>query len=388
MNKLAKYIIIAVTVALIAFLVWYFSEIVWYLLISAVIFLIGKPLATLLTSFSIKKFRIPNWLASAITLLAIFSAIGLVFFFLTPIIMRIVSAIGQIDFDNLLANISEPFTKLNYRLTTLFPSLGEDFRIEAYLIEQVKESTSISIFTRAFSSIASFTVDLAIGIFSVVFISFFFLQERNLVGNMLNALVPDKYEANMKRALSSAEHLLRRYFTGIFIESILITILNTIGLYFIAGFDFDLAVMVAFASGVLNVIPYVGPLTGELLGVLAALMAHYSTPDAGPVLPFLLLTLGVMLTTQLIDNYLFQPFIYSSSVKAHPLEIFIVILIAGYVGGVIGMLIAIPAYTVIRVFAGEFLSHFKVVQRLTKNIKGIGEDVSEENASGETNINE
>ena len=378
MNKLAKYIIIAVSVALIGFLVWYFSEIVWYLLISAVIFLIGKPLATLLTSFSIKKFKIPNWLASAITLLAIFSAIGLVVFFLSPIIIRIVSNIGQLDFDKLLVNISEPFTKFNYRLTTLFPALGEDFRVEAYILAQIKESTSISLFTRAFSSIASFTVDLAIGIFSVVFISFFFLQERNLVGNMLNAIVPDKYEVNMKRALSSAENLLRRYFAGIFIESILITILNTIGLYFIAGFDFDLAVMAAFASGVLNVIPYVGPLTGELLGVMAGIVTHYSTLDAGPVLPFVLIIFGVMLTTQLIDNYLFQPFIYSSSVKAHPLEIFIVILIAGYVGGVIGMLVAIPAYTVIRVFAGEFLSHFKIVQRLTKNIKGVGDGASDE----------
>ncbi len=381
MNKLAKYIIISVTIALVGFLVWYFSEIVWYLLISAVIFLIGKPLATLLTSFSIKKFRIPNWLASAITLLTIFSAIGLVLFFLTPIIIRIVSNIGQVDFDRVLTNISEPFTKLNYRLTTLFPSLGENYRVEAYILEQIKESTGITFFTRAFSSIASFTVDLAIGIFSVVFISFFFLQERNLMGNMLNAIVPDKYEANMKRALSSAENLLRRYFTGIFIESILITILNTIGLYFIVGFDFDLAVMVAFASGVLNVIPYVGPLTGELLGVMAGIITHYSTPDAGPVLPFLLLIFGVMLTTQLIDNYLFQPFIYSSTVKAHPLEIFIVILIAGYVGGVIGMLIAIPAYTVLRVFAGEFLSHFKIVQRLTKSLKGAGDGAPEEAGS-------
>ena len=378
MNKLAKYIIIAVTVALVGFLVWFFSEIVWYLLISAVIFLIGKPITTILTSFSIKRFRIPNWLASAITLLAIFSAVGLVLFFLTPIVIRIISNVGQLDFERVLTNISEPFIKFNYRLTTLFPSLGEDFRVEAYILDQIKESTSITFFTRAFSSIASFTVDLAIGIFSVVFISFFFLQERNLMGNMLNAIVPDKYEDNMKRALSSAENLLRRYFTGIFIESILITILNTLGLYFIVGFDFDLAVMVAFASGVLNVIPYVGPLTGELLGVLAGIVTHYSTPDAGPVLPFVLLIFGVMLTTQLIDNYLFQPFIYSSSVKAHPLEIFIVILVAGYVGGVIGMLVAIPAYTVIRVFAGEFLSHFKIVQRLTSSLKRGGDNVSDE----------
>jgi predicted PurR-regulated permease PerM len=114
---------------------------------------------------------------------------------------------------------------------------------------------------------------------------------------------------------------------------------------------------------------------------MAGIVTHYSTPDAGPVLPVVLLIFGVMLTTQLIDNYLFQPFIYSSSVKAHPLEIFIVILIAGYVGGVIGMLVAIPAYTVIRVFAGEFLSHFKIVQRLTKSLKGTGDGVPEEAGS-------
>ena len=70
----------------------------------------------------------------------------------------------------------------------------------------------------------------------------------------------------------------------------------------------------------------------------------------------------------LIDVAILQPYIYSNSVKAHPLEIFLVILIAGHIGGIIGMLIAIPTYTVIRVFAKEFLSNFKIVQKLTDKI--------------------
>ena len=78
---------------------------------------------------------------------------------------------------------------------------------------------------------------------------------------------------------------------------------------------------------------------------------------------------GIFVFAQLIDNYIFQPIIYSNSVKAHPLEIFIVLLMAGYVGGVVGMLIAIPAYTVIRVFAAKFLSHVKFVRMLTGSVQ-------------------
>lgn len=370
MNKLSKYIIITAVIVIICFLAWYFSEIVWYILIAAVISLIGRPLVKAITSFSIKKFKVPNWLASIITLCVIFAAIGGIFLFITPIFGTIINEVASIDFEGLLQNISGPLHNFNKTIIKTFPTVGPDFKIEVVAIDQLKQFVNIASFSRAFSSIASFFINFAVGLFSVIFIAFFFLQEGNLLENMMNALVPDKYEENMKRAIKSIENLLSRYFIGIIIESFLITVLDTIGLYFIAGFNFKLAVIISFAAGILNVIPYVGPLAGETLGVLMGILKHYSTPDAGPILPLLIAILAVMLVTQFIDNYLFQPYIYSSSVKAHPLEIFIVILIAGYVGGVIGMLVAIPAYTVLRVFAGEFLSKFKIVQKLTKSIKG------------------
>ncbi len=71
---------------------------------------------------------------------------------------------------------------------------------------------------------------------------------------------------------------------------------------------------------------------------------------------------------QLIDNIILQPNIFSKSVKAHPLEIFIVVLIAGKLGGILGMVLAIPVYTVLRVVGKVFLKEFKVIQNLTKNM--------------------
>jgi len=71
---------------------------------------------------------------------------------------------------------------------------------------------------------------------------------------------------------------------------------------------------------------------------------------------------------QLIDAFVSQPLIYSKSVKSHPLEIFLAILIGGTLFGVIGMVVAVPSYTALRVILKEFLSDNKIVKSLTKNL--------------------
>ena len=79
---------------------------------------------------------------------------------------------------------------------------------------------------------------------------------------------------------------------------------------------------------------------------------------------FALIIFGVMMAAQLIDNFVYQPLIYSTSIKASPLEIFIVLLAAGHIGGAFGMFVAIPAYTVLRVVASRFFHEFKPIRRL------------------------
>lgn len=88
----------------------------------------------------------------------------------------------------------------------------------------------------------------------------------------------------------------------------------------------------------------------------------------GGILPLVVKVLIIFVVVQLIDNFVFQPLIYSSSVKAHPLEIFLVILAAGSLFGIGGMVLAIPTYTVFRVIAKEFFDQFKVVRSITRSI--------------------
>lgn len=371
MNRLAKYIIIAAVVTIAAFIAWYFKTVIIYILISAVIAMIGRPLTDLLCDIRIKKVhvRLPRWLSAGITLILMICVILSLFLLLAPMIGEISAVLKNTDFNSLSAQVSEPLKRINGFIVATFPSVGEDFRIEVAAFDYIKNMATVSSFSNIVTSLTNFIADISIAVFSIVFISFFMLKESGLVTNTLASIFADRYENSIRRASASINNLLGRYFVGISIESIGVGIINSLGLIFIAGMDTELAIVVAFASGILNIIPYVGPFIGDLLGVLMGLMTYMGGGIDMPLILYLIIVLAIFLVTQFIDNYIFQPLIYSNSVKAHPLEIFIVILMAGQMGGIFGILIAIPCYTVLRVIAGEFLPSLKFVQKLTANLK-------------------
>ena len=148
---------------------------------------------------------------------------------------------------------------------------------------------------------------------------------------------------------------LTRYFIGICVEILLVFTLNAIGLYFIG---IENCLIIALFTGVINVIPYIGPLIGILFGTIIVVTTNYTLDWSTEILPIIGYTGGIMIVTQLLDNFIFQPFIYSNSVNAHPLEIFLVILIAGNIYGIIGMMVAIPAYSVLRVIIKEIRDNY------------------------------
>jgi predicted PurR-regulated permease PerM len=202
-----------------------------------------------------------------------------------------------------------------------------------------------------------------------VFISFFFVRDETLFREIVCALVPDRMEGQMTKSLADIEGLLSRYFVGLLVEMTGVALLDFLGLWIFARLGFSNALGIAFIAGILNIIPYVGPLLGELIGVILAVILKYGSGVGLPVniWVFALIVLAIMLTTQLVDNFVYQPLIYSTSIKASPLEIFIVILLASHIGGVVGMLVAIPAYTVVRVIASRFFPDVKLVKRLIPN---------------------
>lgn len=364
MNQIPKYIIgVLATIAGLFFL-WYFRDIVGYIVISAVLAIIGNPLVGLIRKIHLKGRSIPNWLASLVVLIVLWG-VGVAFFSIfIPLIFNKLTALASVDFSNIVDAFALPLAKFQHFLDEYFSfsisTLSISDMIESQ-IERVFNPLRLNLFLE---SIVSGVASIAVALFSITFITFFFLKDDRMFLRILLAVTPTKYEENICHALSSISSLLSRYFLGILAESTIMMLLVSCSLI-CCGFLPQNAFFIGLIIGVLNVIPYVGPWLGFVISLVASMAFVGGDMTITSVSFSLAFTI---LGAQMIDNLILQPFLYSNSVKAHPLEIFVVILMAGHFAGVVGMLLAIPAYTVIRVIGKEFFNNFKLVQKLTKNI--------------------
>ncbi|MBR5273934.1 MAG: AI-2E family transporter [Bacteroidales bacterium] len=367
-DKLAKSILLAAGIAIIAALCWYFRSVLGYILIAVVVSLVAKPLMGLMQKIRIKGRKAPDWILAALSLIFVLGILLSVVAMLIPIIGNIVKDISLANIENAVKGLSVPLHELNEFLKNMVPSLGEDFKIEVAVIEEVQKLLNPAIFSSVIGSAASFLTSFGVGLFSVVFIGFFFIKDDGLFTNIVCALVPDKHEKTTEKAISDIGHLLSRYFIGVMLEVTGVALINFIGLTFIAKLGFNASLGIAFMTGIFNIIPYVGPLLGGALGTVLGLILKYSSVSPiGLDVNFWVFTailIAIFSFTQLVDNFLYQPLIYSTSIKAKPLEIFIVLLIVGHIGGPLAMIIAIPCYTVARVIAFRFFRHIKAIKRL------------------------
>ena len=366
MNKTAKYIFISLGLILLGYILWYFKSIVAYILISAVLSLIGHPIVRFLRRLKIKNFHLSQTLSATLTLIFLWVIFLSFFRFFIPLIINEANELSSINIHGLIQSLQNPIEKLQI-LFNKFQIGTNGQSIQDYLTTKFIKIFSISQLSSFFGSFASVVGNLLVAFFSISFITFFFLKETGLFTEGVLAFVPPKKEEGVRRVLHSIKHLLSRYFIGILIEILLIIILVTIGLT-IVGIPFNHAIVIGLFTGLLNVIPYIGPYIGAFFGIIIGIAINYNLDFSTQLLPLILYMTLVFIIVQIIDNVLFQPLIYSSSVKAHPLEIFLVILMAGSLAGIPGMILAIPTYTVIRVIAKEFFSNFKIVGKLTKNI--------------------
>jgi predicted PurR-regulated permease PerM len=348
------------------FLLWYFSAIVTYILISVVLSFIGRPLVRWLSLVHYKRFRISNGIAAFITLVVIWIIFISFFRFMIPLLAKELETLSEIDLEAFFNSIEEPLSKL-MKLSGNEPLVVDDRPFFDIMVEQLTAKINFSRLPDIFVFVAGTVGELFIGFFSVSFITFFFLKERNMLREGIILIVPTEMESKVSNILDSISYLLRRYFIGIILEVFMVMLLDTLGLTMV-GLSFNHAVIIGLLCGLFNVIPYLGPWMGAILGLLIGAALNINADFMSYTLPLLGLMAAVFITVQIIDNVLFQPLIYSSSVKAHPLEIFIVIIAAGSLAGVIGMFLAIPAYTIVRVVAKEFFENMKLVRKLTQSL--------------------
>jgi predicted PurR-regulated permease PerM len=348
---------------------WFFRNIVVYILVSGVFSIMGRPLVDLFCKIRIKKWSFPRSLSALLTIIAIWGAIILFFIIFVPLVTRQINYFSKIDSEKIVQIVAGPINKVEHLVRSINKDIPQNITIQDYIVKKVAGILNINMIQNFIGSLISILGNVIIAIFSITFITFFFLKDQRLFFESILMWVPDKYVDNVMRALNSIKKLLTRYFIGIVIQSTCIMILITIGMT-IAGIDFQQALVMGLIIGILNVIPYAGPWIGLAIAITMGVASHINQDITTVVIPLVTYMIIVEVVTHLIDNIVFQPIIFSNSVRAHPLEVFIVVLAAGFAAGIPGMIFGIPAYTVLRVFAREFFYNFKAVQKITSGLSG------------------
>jgi predicted PurR-regulated permease PerM len=370
MNTTLRNILIIVGLALLVYLFWYFRNIIAYILAAGVISLIGRPVVDLMNGIRLWKFRFPRALSSLLTLLLLYGLLALFFIIFIPLVTSQIDALSGFDASSIVQGLRDQLDKLDLAIRKVYKGMPADktlYDIAVTTISTILNPASISDFA---GNIVTVLRKMIVAFVAITFLAFFFLKDEGLFKETIMVMVPDQYEKRIRNVLHSIKMLLIRYFIGIILQSSIVLINITIGMT-IVGFPFHQALVMGLLVGIFNVIPYVGPWLGGSVAVLMG-VATAVTSTGYPVIWLLIVYMVIVIAlTQVIDNNLVQPMIYSRSVNAHPIEIFLVIFAVVSFAGIAGMILAVPAYTALRVFAREFFYNFGPVRKITS---GFGKE--------------
>jgi predicted PurR-regulated permease PerM len=357
-----KIIFSIAAIALVISMLWMFRVIIAYVVIAIVIAFICEPISDGLSKIRIRKWRMPDWAKALIALSAFILAFVLIAVMFSPLVTHEIRIISEINAEELSVRIDEQIARSGYDMSKY--TAGES--PTRYAVQYVQKIFSSEWLQGMFNQLFGVVGNVIIGMFAVFFIAFFFLKDGFLFSRIVLTITPDSQMSKIKVILMHSHELLRRYFLGVALQSMIMASMVGISLY---ALGIQNAFLIGLFAGMVNVIPYLGPLLGASLGILIALTTSLHMDFEAQLFPLLYKVVMVFVGAQLVDAFVVQPNVLGSSVKAHPLEIFIVILMASTIGGVIGMVLAIPVYTILRVIAREFLSEYKIVDSLTRPLR-------------------
>ncbi|UUC44432.1 AI-2E family transporter [Flavobacterium cerinum] len=355
-NGIVSAVIKLALITLLLFFIYQVQSVLIYLLVALIISLIGSPIMNFLK----KRLKFKHTLAVVTTMIIfILIAAGLLMMFIPLLVSQgqnlslLNTTTMERDFNNLIFQIN---------------SYLNDHNIDAGKLMENSNWTSkinFDIIPNFLNSLVGTLSSFGVGIASVFFITFFFLKDQDLFITLSKKILPDQHEDKILSSVEKINELLSRYFIGLLLQLFIVFVLYLIVLLILG---IENAFVIAFLCAVLNIIPYIGPLIGTLLAITLTLLSNLGTDFRTEMLPTAIYVLIGFMVVQLIDNNISQPIIFSNSIKSHPLEIFLVILIFGLLFGVFGMIVAVPLYTVLKVVGKEFFPENQIIKILTKNI--------------------
>ncbi len=347
-------ILSAIVVAI--YFLYQVQTVIIYLLVALILTLIGNPIQL----FFKRKLKFKNTLSAVATIMIfVLIIVGFVLLFV-PLLSNQGKNLSVLNTGEIEKNIETLITKISIYL--------EHHHIDANKIFKQTNLTSklnFQFIPNFINSILSIVTSFGMGLASVLFISFFFLKDKVMFIVGIKKILPNNHEEKILNSLDQINVLLSRYFIGILTQLSIVFVL-----YFIVLLIFGIqnSLIIAFLCAILNIIPYVGPLIASILAAVLTMLSALNLDFQTQTIPTTIYVLLGFWLVQIIDNNLCQPIIFSNSVKSHPLEIFLVILAAGFLFGITGMIIAVPLFTILKVIGKEFLPENKVIQELTKKL--------------------
>lgn len=348
-------LIVGGAIALLWFL-YSIQAVIFYIGAAAVISLVGRPIV----SFLRFKLKIGNTIAVIITLFIILLLLCGVLFMIIPVVVEQGQNLSKIDLEVVRGNLE----LLNIEIRDYFGIQRIDL-YETILQTDYVKNFDMEVMSDFLNGFVGVVGEILLGLFSILFIAFFLLKDSRLMLEGVLVFARKKHEGQFLRAFSKIKSLLSRYFVGLIVQITILFVLYSIILLIVGV---DNAIIIAFFCALLNLIPYLGPVIGFILMQGLVVTDNLGFEFQQVILPKLIMVFIGYGVVQILDNFIIQTLIFGKSVKSHPLEIFIVIIISGLLFGILGLVLAVPTYTALKVISKEFLSEYKIVQKLTRNL--------------------
>ena len=321
-----------------ASLIWYFKSLAATVALAGIAYLIIDA-----PTKAIEHMRVPRWQALLVVLLILHI---LLFGGILVLGTNVYNDLQVISQD--IPNLRERFQDVIISLETIAPSSDISQYVTPERLQQVQEYF-VSIISTIFSYVSTWVVNVFL---IIPLLTLLLLTTGNKLKEGFLTLIPNSYFEMTVTLLEKLVKTLREYIFAKFIESVVIAVICVIGFLLIG---LPGAIVLGILAGILNLIPYFGPLFSLVPPVLLAILNESPGLAIGAVV--------VIILAQIIDNVVLQPVLISKAVNVHPVMVVIVTFMGAELFGPLGMVIAIPIYTIGKIMVLNLYQFLASVQR-------------------------
>ncbi|NLD11232.1 MAG: AI-2E family transporter [Clostridiales bacterium] len=300
---------------------------------------------------NVKRQKKQRLISTAITYLAIIAAIIIVIYIFTSLL---IGHLAHTSFNDMVDSITNYVVNIEHTFkswTAHSPSNALTEKLTSLSDSILKWLSNNFNAQSALDKLASFGGAI-VNFFLGLLVSFWLVLDKDyFIGGLKRlstAILPDKEEDRLERNLHEIDDILSHFIRGICLDAVIIAVLSSIVLT-ICGLKY--AVIIGIFAGLCNVIPYFGPVMGMIPAFFVGFLNGGLVSGIIPVI--------ALFAVQQVDSNFIYPKVVGGSTGLHPVLVLLAVVVGGVYGGIVGMLIAVPIASILKLYAFKFVKHME-----------------------------